>query len=316
MEKIDWFWYPYIPRGKLTILGGDPGQGKSFITQAIASIVSRGDALPGDADTDGVPKVTLFFSAEDDPGDTMKPRLEHMHADQTKIAVYTGSFIFDSDGLKTFHKIIQAVHPDLIVIDPIVAYLGSKMDMNKSNEVRPIMKALAEAAKLYNAAIVVVRHMRKQAAGAKSGPAIYAGMGSIDFTAAVRSELQVTEAANGQKYMNHIKANAGPKGKSIRYSISDGHFEWGEQVDLAPFEMGGDKRISRRLLHDESVRSFLFDVLRDHEDGLPSADILIMAKAANISEDKLRMVKKDMVKVWKDGTTWRWKLLSDAQVAA
>lgn len=314
MKRIEWFWYPYIAKGKLTILGGDPGLGKSFITTAIAAAVSRGEALPGEEKASGEIRRTLFFTAEDDPADTIKPRLQHMHADQTQIAVYPGSFIFDAEGIRTFHNVIRSVKPDLVIIDPIVAYLGSKMDMNRSNEVRPIMKALADAADMYSVAIIIVRHQRKAATNGKSGPAIYAGMGSIDFTAAVRSELQVTEASNGQKYINHVKANAGPKGKSIRYSINDGHFEWGEVLDVAPFMMNGDQRISKRLLHDDSVRQFLFDILRDHPDGLPSADILMMAKAAKISETKLKLVKRDVVHTFKEGERWKWKLLPEPKV--
>jgi len=307
MEKIDWLWYPYIPRGRLTILGGDPGQGKTFISTAIAAALSRGEPLPGQDWDHKDPMVTLLMTGEDDPGDTIKPRLASLQADMTHIAIFDDNLIIDKDGVELIDQMLEESQADLLVIDPIVAYLGAKMNMNQSNEVRPVLKSLADLAKKHNVAILIVRHMRKQPAGAKGGKAIYAGMGSIDFTAAVRSELQVDEAATGQKYLNHIKSNAGPKGKAIRYSIHEDLFTWGEQVDAIQFEKETAK-VSRKFKGETTARLFLFDLLRDAPDGLPSNDVFLLAKAKGITDTKLKAVKQGMVITEKVGLHWKWRL--------
>jgi nicotinamidase-related amidase len=312
MEPIDWFWYPYIPRGKLTILGGDPGQGKSFITAAIAASLSQGNPLPGQEYDDRDPMTTLMFVGEDDLGDTIKPRLMSLGADQRLVFAYDENLVLDSRGLAKIDALIEETQADFITIDPIVAYLGAKLDMNRSNEVRPVLKALADLAKKHNVAIVLVRHMRKQPAGAKGGKAIYSGMGSIDFTAAVRSELQVEEAANGQKYLNHVKSNVGPKGKAIRYSIEDDKFSWGEQVDAVQF-IKETAKVSKKFKNETVARLWLFDLLRDAPDGLPSADIFLRAKAQGISDTKLKSVKTGLVITEKVGNHWQWRLDPSAQ---
>lgn len=307
MTDVDWLWYPYIPRGKLTMLGGDPGQGKSFITQAIAATLSRGDPLPGQEWSHSDPKMILMLAGEDDISDTVKKRLYGLGADMAKIAVSDDNIIFDENGIRDVREMMEEFRPELLIIDPIVAYLGAKMDMNRSNEVRPILKSIIDIASDYNSAVIAVRHMRKQAVSGKSGKAIYNGMGSIDFTAAVRSEMQVDEGTTGQKYLMHIKANAGPKGKSIQYSITNDTFSWGQQVDdsVVKKEM---KAVSKRFKDEDKARLFLFDLLRASPDGVPASDIYLKGKALGISDTKLKIVKKGIAVVVKDGLRWKWML--------
>lgn len=306
MGKIEWLWEPYIPLGRITILEGDPGQGKSYISQAIAATLSRGDPLPGEfARRD--PMVTLLLSAEDDPSDTIKPRLTLLGADQTKIAVYDGMITLDANGLGQIRDFMSETKAGLFVIDPIVAYLGRDLDMNRANEVRPVMRGLADIAKEFSAAGLVVRHLRKGGTSGFKSKALYSGMGSIDFTAAVRSELQVSEDRSGNLYLNHVKANAGPRGRSIKYEIRDDKFEWGEFVDAMP-DGKREKTISRKIQGEDQAKAFLFDLLRDKPDGMLSADVFYAAKAASISDTKLNHVKKGLVKSERQGTGWIWKL--------
>lgn len=306
---IDWLWYPYLPTGKLTILGGDPGQGKSYISLALAAAGSRGDALPGQDMGEQKQFSSLLIAGEDDLGDTVVPRLKGLRADLRYIGLFDDNFVLDDAGLAGIREMMEESRARLLVIDPIVAFLGEKMDMNRANEVRPRMKKLADIGKDFNAAVLVVRHMRKQPANARSGKAIYNGMGSIDFTAAVRSELQVDEAKDGRKYLNHIKANAGPKGKSIPYTIEDGHFEWGSPVSFPSSNgMLSQVRISTRLINEDSTRRWLFDTLKDKPDGISSSDIMLMGKAAGHSQTRLEHVKRGLVLSVRENNTWMWKL--------
>lgn len=314
-EDIKWFWDPYIPLGRLTMLGGDPGAGKSFITTALAAALSRGDSLPGEEEGIRGPTVTLMLNAEDDPGDTLRPRLENLNADLSKIWISTEDIILDADGFETIREMVDDTKAKLLIIDPIVAFLGGKMNMNNANEVRHIMKGLARMARKLDIAIVVVRHNRKAPAGATPGKAIYAGNGSIDFTAATRSELAVVENKNGLKFMNHIKSNSGRKGKSIQYEIvsmpdGTGLFRWGDFVENAM--VGG--AISRRFLNEGKAQAWLWDLLRNHPDGIQVKSVFEMGKLAGFSQTKLEHVKKGVAFSERVADSWVWKLDPNSKV--
>lgn len=317
-SRIDWLWYPYIPLGRLTILGGDPGGGKSFITAAIAAALSRGDSLPGEEENVREPMVTLILSAEDDPCDTTKSRLENINADQTKIAFFTDDIVLDKEGLITVEEMVRSIDAKLLVVDPIVAYLGAKMDMNRANEVRPIMRGLARIARKLNIAVIVVRHNRKVSAGGKESKAIYSGSGSIDFTASVRSELAVEQAKNGMKYMNHIKANSGKLGPSIHYEIVEmpdttGRFEWREIVSQMLF--GSPKHlVSKKFKNEREVRLWLFDLLKSCPAGELSKNVFAKGLLHGYTQTRLEHVKKGLALSFKTGNEWYWKLDPQARI--
>lgn len=313
VDTIDWLWEPYIPLGRLTILGGDPGAGKSFITTGIAAALSRGDALPGEEVSPRAPMVTLLLNAEDDPGDTIKPRLNNMEADQTKIFVSALDIILDGDGLVAIEEMIEDTRAKLVIIDPIVAFLGPKIDMNRANEIRHIMKALAAIARKKNIAIVIVRHNRKMAAGAPKGNAIYNGMGSIDFTAAVRSELAVVEKNNGMKFLNHIKTNSSRMGMSIVYKIislddGSGKLCWGEMIDHRAANLASTGGITRSFRDEPKVREWLHDLLSQEPDGLRATDIIQRAGMKGYSQTKIEHAKKGVVVSAKRKDGWYWLL--------
>lgn len=311
IERISWLWWPYVAFGKLAMLSGDPGSGKSFITHAIASALSNGDPLPGQEGRSITPMKVLLIAGEDDEGDTVKPRLLSLNAEMDNIYIYTGIFRFDDAGIALMREMMQESSARLFIIDPIVAYLGAKMDMNRSNEVRPVMQNIANIAKEFNAAGVIVRHLRKSPAGGSSGKALYNGMGSIDFTASVRNELATSEGKDGTKYLNHIKHNIGPEGKTIVYDITDDEFHWGGQIE--PFKSAPISKISRKYASEDRARQFLHDLLKDKPEGVLSGDVYLAAKAAGIAERALRNARATVAMVSKHGSAgWVWKLNPNA----
>lgn len=317
LERINWFWYPYIPLGRITMLGGDPGAGKSFITAAIASTLSRGDSFPGEEKGIREPMNTILLSAEDNPNDTIKPRLMNLNADQEKVFISEEDIVLDIAGISSIEEMVRQTRAKLLIIDPIVAFLGPKMDMNRANEVRPIMKGLARLAKRMNIAIVIIRHNRKVSAGNKEGKAIYAGSGSIDFTASVRSELAVSEDRNGMKYMNHIKTNSGKQGPSIRYEIVEladgtGLFRWGEII-TGPLAMKMKTGISKRYKNEQMIKLWLFDLLTQAPEGELVEDIFAKGMLLGYSQTKLEHVKKGIAVSLKVGHKWFWKLDASAR---
>ena len=120
-------------------------------------------------------------------------------------------FTLDKQGVLDMEELMRISAATIVFLDPIVAYLGQKMDMYRANEVREVMAGLSHIAKTTGSAIVAVRHLRK----AQGGKAIYSGMGSIDFTAAARSVIQVDETKSGTRYLYHAKHNLTPKGDNL-----------------------------------------------------------------------------------------------------
>jgi hypothetical protein len=154
-EKVNWLWQPYIPKGKLTLEEGDPGIGKSWISLAIATAVTLGKGLPGQESVE--PANVLLASAEDGLGDTIRPRLDAMGADISRIFAIEGALTLDETGLARLESYLERVRPSLLIIDPLVAYLGAGVDIHRANETRAVMAQLARLAEKYDSAILCLR---------------------------------------------------------------------------------------------------------------------------------------------------------------
>lgn len=188
--EADWLWYPYIPFGKLTIIQGNPGEGKTFFAMQLAAACTNRKFLPQMEPFE--PFNVIFQTAEDGLGDTIKPRLISAEADSERVLV-----IDDAENPLTLadqriEKAIRENNARLVIIDPLQAFLGANVDMNRANEVRPIFRRLAEMAQNTNCAIVMIGHLNK-ASGSQS---TYRGLGSIDITAVVRSLLFIGKVKN------------------------------------------------------------------------------------------------------------------------
>ena len=183
--EVDWLWYPYIPFGKLTIIQGNPGEGKTFFAMQLAAACTNQKFLPEMEPFE--PFNMIFQTAEDGLGDTVKPRLLSAEANLDRVLV-----IDDAENPLTLaddriEKAIRENNAKLMIIDPLQAFLGANVDMNRANEVRPIFRKLADIAQATGCAVVMIGHLNK-ASGAQS---TYRGLGSIDITAVVRSLLFV-----------------------------------------------------------------------------------------------------------------------------
>jgi len=200
-EPVRWLWPSRIALGKLTLLVGDPKVGKSFITLDLAARVSRGDGWPDCPACTSAPGGVVLLSAEDDLGDTIRPRLDAAGADVSRIKALVAAKRFDfkaggerqcffdlSEDLAAMEQAILDV-PDcrLVVIDPITAYLGAA-DSHKNAEIRGLLAPLSEIASRRRVAIVAVTHLRKG-----EGRAMYRAIGSIAFTAAARAVFSVSK---------------------------------------------------------------------------------------------------------------------------
>lgn len=216
--SVDWLWYPYIPFGKVTIIQGDPGDGKTTLALNIAAMLSRGERLPTELEyTYTYDSITsIYQTAEDGLSDTIKPRLTAANADCSRIC----TIIEESNALhfcdNRLENTIASTGARLLIMDPLQAYLGADVDMHRANEIRPVMARLEEIAELYDCAIVLIGHMNKSGKKAK-----YKGLGSIDITAAARSVLFIGRLHNdkSKRCLIPIKSNLAPEGRAVIFTI-------------------------------------------------------------------------------------------------
>lgn len=229
-KEVDWLWYPYIPYGKLTIVQGDPGEGKTTMVLQLAALLSKGEKLPCD-EKERTPVNVIYQTAEDGLADTVKPRLEAAGADCSRVLVIDEC---EAELSMTDERIEQALKKTgakVLILDPIQAYLGANVDMHRANEIRPVMKRLGDMAEKYGCAILLIGHMNK-ASGSKS---TYRGLGSIDFQATARSVLVVGRVKDDPtlRVMAHDKSSLAPEGTSVAFRLDkENGFRWEGACDM------------------------------------------------------------------------------------
>lgn len=159
-EEVKWLWYPYIPFGKVTIVQGDPGEGKTTFVLSVIAALTHGETLP-ECETGLPPMNVIYQTAEDGLADTIKPRLEAVGADCSRVQTidYSQSMLTLTD--QRLEEAIHSTDAGLLVLDPLQAYLGSGVDMHRANEIRPIMKKLSAVAERTGCAVVLIGHMNK-----------------------------------------------------------------------------------------------------------------------------------------------------------
>ena len=309
-EKVDWLWKPYIPKGKVTLAEGDPGVGKSWVSLAIATAISLG-RLPNLEIVE--PANVVIASAEDGLGDTIRPRLDAMGADGTRILAIDGPLTLDENGFALLEAYLERTHPALLIIDPLVAYLGAALDIYRPNEVRAVMSQLARLAEKYGVAVLAVRHLNKG-----SGKAIYRGLASIDFTAACRSVLLAgCDAEDFQtRALVHIKSNLAPMGVAIGYELRDDGFYWTGESSLTAAQILATESGETISPLNEAL-SFLKDELAD--EALAAKDVYRDAEGVGISKRTLNRAKAQLgvtsrkhgEKGKRGGGIWVWELPAD-----
>lgn len=210
--------YPYIVKGALTVLDGNMGQGKSTFTCAIAAAVTTGKPPPFIKEIEK--GAVLFMSAEDDASRVLKPRLIKAGADTSKVRYQEEPFSLDERGLTILRQELAANTPALVVIDPIIAFMKEGADGNKATETMHFMVQIDQLAKEFDAAILIVRHLRK----ARADSPMHQGIGSISISARVRSGLILAPHPDDPKRLRavaHAKANYSELGPTIVFELEN-----------------------------------------------------------------------------------------------
>ena len=300
-KDVEWLWYPYIPYGKITLLQGDPGEGKSTFILNIAALLTRGYPLPEDI-AERVPQTVIYQCAEDGIADTIKPRLIAAGADCGKVA-----YIIDDDQNLTLddsriEKVIRETAARMLIIDPIQAFMGQDSDMQSAVKSRNVLRKLSSIAAKNNCAVVLVGHMNK-GSGNKS---LYRSLGSIDIVAISRSVLMITRDPKipSMRYMMPIKSSLAAEGPGISFELNpEKGFLWGSVPSKAIAGAGEKQTLSKSAI----ARQCILDMLSDGP--VQSSEIIAHLSRLGVSRRTTVEVKKELgVKAYKAGAAWFWCL--------
>lgn len=321
-EQVDWIWPGRIPKGKLTVLDGDPGLGKSAATVDLAARVSAGLVLP-----DGTPceaAGAVICSAEDGLADTIRPRLDAAGGDPSR--VLSLATIPDAEGLErpisipedvsVIRQAIRRVDAHLVIVDPLMAFLSSKTDSYRDQDVRRTLAALSALAEETGVAIVIVRHLNKS--GGKTP--IYRGGGSIGIIGAARSGMMVGEDPDDEnrRVLAPVKSNLAAPAPSLSFALEEAEngavqVRWLGETDVAATDLLSAPRDEDSSALGEA-RNFLEDLLQDGP--VPYAEVEAAAEQAGITMRTVKRAKKDLgVESHREGESgrqgggrWVWSL--------
>jgi AAA domain len=298
-EQVRWLWPDRIPRGKTAVLDGDPGTGKSTLTLTIAAKVSTGSPFP-----DGTrPEVgdVILLSAEDDIGDTIRPRLEAAGADLARCWVLPDVHPEDKPprppelpaDLFLLEDLVKSKAAALVVIDPLMAFLSGQVDSHRDQDIRRVLASLGYMAARTGAAVVVVRHMNKGA-----GSALYRGSGSIGIVGAARSGLLVAPDPDdeGRRILAMTKSNLAKMPDALAYRlVNDERYEVARVVWDGASTRTANDLVRPRVDEDEApalaeaVR-VLKEVLADGP--LSAGNIKKLAAQAGVAERTLQRARQ------------------------
>ena len=289
--EVEWLWYPFIPLGKITLVQGNPGKGKTWLAMSICAYCTNRGELPNTVPID--PFNVIYQTAEDGLSDTIKPRLLKCGADPDRVIVINE----DEKQLTMKDDRIEAAirqnHVRLLILDPLQAFIGADVDMNRANETRPIFQKLGQVAERTGCAIVLIGHLNK-ASGQRSD---YRGLGSMDITASVRSVIIVEkvekETERDVRVVAQIKDSLAMKEDPVAFSLSEEGLTWIGNYKITADELlsGGKGEIKETKL--DMAKRLLVEILSKYP-RMALDDIYKKLKVHKISERTVRDAKSQL----------------------
>jgi hypothetical protein len=306
-QAVQWLWYPYIPYGKITLVQGDPGDGKTTFVLAVAALLTGGKPMPECESTESpTPCTVIYQTAEDGLADTIKPRLVEVGADCSRVVVIDESETPLSFSDSRIEQAIAATGAKLLILDPLQAYLGVDVDMHRANEIRPIFKTLAGVAERTGCAVLIIGHMNKAMSQTKG---MYRGLGSIDIAAAVRSILLVgrDKEHENTRVMAHLKSSLAPEGVPIAFELDEDGFRWVGAYEIALDDLLNGTRAEKETTKEAQAITLILEMLRNGE--TPCNEIYAHLAEYGIGRRTAENAKQAAgVKAFRKGAAWYWRI--------
>lgn len=305
---VRWLWNPFIAIGKITLLQGDPGDGKSTMMMNLIAEISNGGATP-DGQAFGRPQRVIYQCSEDGLSDTIKPRLESCGADCRNIAfineeIHSGLTLDD----ERIREAIISFRPRLVVIDPIQAYLGSDSDLQIAGRARKLMQRLSLWASTYDCAVVLIGHLNKK----EGSKGLYRSLGSIDVVAAARSVLQVDRDTSDPaiRVVRQIKNSLGPSDREIKFEIRSGiGFRWLECTDSIAAERVSEEPLTFEMKKDKAAYMIKTTLLQGD---VAAKEMYAKLEGEGISHRTAEDVRKEMgIRCYRKMKQWFWSIRTD-----
>ena len=288
---VEWLWYPFIPFGKVTLIQGDPGQGKTWLAMHLAAACTNRKELPNELPMDS---FNVFYqTAEDGIGDTIKPRLMKCGADMERVRVIVEDDAMLSLTDPRLELAIKQNNVKLLIMDPIQAYLGPDVDMNRANEIRPLFRYLGGVAERTGAAIVLIGHLNKNA----GTHANYRGLGSVDISAAVRSILLVgkveKETERDVRVVIQTKSSLAPKPTPVAFTLENSKLEWIGEYEITEQELMSGKAGKQKETKLEQAMKLIRKILTTRN-LMYVADLDAEGKKLKISDRTMREARRKL----------------------
>lgn len=328
-EHVEWLWPGYIPKGKITILDGDPGLGKSTLALNIGATITTAGAWP-DGSRCRYPGSVLLLSAEDGLADTVRPRLDAAGADVTRVHAIEGKSFVDENGERYLRPLSLADVRDLdaamvqtdaraLMVDVLMAFLPAGTDAHKDQDIRRVLAALGAAAERNGCAVLLLRHLNK----VKGGDPLYRGGGSIGIVGAARSGLLVAADPDDptRRVLACVKSNLGVKPDSLAYRLVDTP-EHGVARVVWDGITTHDAHGLLSTSHDDDaadrneIDTWMTDLLK--AGSVKATEVFSAADAAGYSKDQAKRAKKRLGITAERPTNpgpWFWSLPADTPKA-
>lgn len=309
VKSVEWLWYPYIPYGKVTVLQGEAGDGKSTLILKLAAMLTRGEPMPFTDGEGAEPVNVIYQSTEDDADDTIVPRFIAAGGDTDRLLFINEKEQYLSFSDERLLEAIRQTKAKLIVLDPLSAYIGESTSINSANEVRRQFRPLIDIAKEQGCAILIVHHMNK-AIGQK---ALNRGVGSVDIVGAARSVLLVgrtDKERSDERILAQVKSNLAPTGNAILFSVDESGIHWLEETARTADEVLGNvfAGVGRPDEQMQKAKEMLSALLADTQPK-PQSEVMRHLKEAGVSESTAKKAKALLgIRSVKQGVQWFWFL--------